>query len=266
MLENFVPPYDAHVIERLQGRRRGPVRQDEHGRVRDGLVHREQRLSGRRATRGTPARIPGGSSRRLGGGGRRRARPRCRSGTDTGGSIRQPAALCGIVGLKPTYGRVSRYGLIAFASSLDQIGPFAHDVADAALLLEVIAGHDPRDSTSVDQPGARRTRRRSNDPVKPLRDRRGRRSSSARGSTPRSRRRCATALKVYEKLGATVEDVSLPHTKYAHRGLLHRRPGRGVEQPRPLRRHALRPPHRRQKADLIAHLLRSRAARGSARR
>src|SRR5207248_4412898 len=73
-------------------------------------------------------------------------------GTDTGGSIRQPAGLCGIIGMKPTYGRVSRFGLIAFGSSLDQVGPLAHTVGDVALLLEAIAGHDPRDSTCVNQP------------------------------------------------------------------------------------------------------------------
>ena len=123
-------------------------------------------------------------------------------GTDTGGSIRQPAALCGVVGVKPTYGRVSRYGLIAFASSLDQAGPFARDVADAALLLEVIAGHDARDSTSVNQPVPDYTRE-LDVPVKDLRI-----GVPAEFFDPGLDAEVESAvrasLKLYESLGATL--------------------------------------------------------------
>ncbi len=134
-------------------------------------------------------------------------------GTDTGGSIRQPAALCGVTGLKPSYGRVSRYGLVAFASSLDQVGPLAHTAQDAATLLEVIAGHDDRDSTSIDRPVPAYSQTVSR-PLEKLTLGVVREHFSA-GLTPEVESAVREAIDVFTKLGATVRDISLPHSKYA---------------------------------------------------
>jgi aspartyl-tRNA(Asn)/glutamyl-tRNA(Gln) amidotransferase subunit A len=211
ILANFVPPYDAHVVERLKAADAvlfGKTNMDEFA------MGSSTENSAYQVTRNPwdTARIPGGSS-----GGSAAAVAGCQAplslGTDTGGSIRQPAALCGIVGLKPTYGRVSRYGLIAFASSLDQIGPFTHDLVDAALLLEVIAGHDRRDSTSVDRP-VPEYRRTLNQPVEGLRIGVPR-EFFEKGLDAEIEGAVRFALREYEKQGAKLVDVSLPHSKYA---------------------------------------------------
>jgi aspartyl-tRNA(Asn)/glutamyl-tRNA(Gln) amidotransferase subunit A len=211
ILENFVPPYDAHVIERLQAEDAvvvGKTNMDEFA------MGSSTENSGFHATRNPwdPSRIPGGSS-----GGSAAAvaggMAPIALGTDTGGSIRQPAALCGVVGLKPTYGRVSRYGLIAFASSLDQVGPFARSLADAALLLEAVAGHDHRDSTSVDRP-VPAYGKSLNEPVKGLRIGVPK-EFFGDGLDAEVGAAVQTALKEYENQGATLVDVSLPHSPYA---------------------------------------------------
>jgi len=211
MLENFVPPYDAHVVERLKAADAiiiGKANLDEFAM---GSTCENSALKATRNPWNTD-HTPGGSS----GGSAAAVAARLVPlgvGSDTGGAIRQPASFCGVVGLKPTYGRVSRYGLVAFGSSLDQIGPFATDVSGAAALLEILAGHDPRDSTSVDCPVPEYTASLEQ-PLEGLRI----------GVVPEFfgdgldaevESAVKQAVDVYRSLGAEVIEVSLPHTKYA---------------------------------------------------
>jgi aspartyl-tRNA(Asn)/glutamyl-tRNA(Gln) amidotransferase subunit A len=210
VLEGFRPPYDATVVERLEAAGAvivGKLNMDEFA------MGSSNENSGYRpcANPWDLARTPGGSS---GGSAAAVAARQVHAslGTDTGGSIRLPASFCGVVGVKPTYGRVSRYGVVAFASSLDQVGPLARTVEDAALLLGRIAGHDPRDMTS--------SRRPVDDYLAALEDgARGLRVGVPRewfqgGVDAGVEKSVRAALAVYEKLGATLVDVSLPHTKY----------------------------------------------------
>jgi aspartyl-tRNA(Asn)/glutamyl-tRNA(Gln) amidotransferase subunit A len=211
ILEGFVAPYDATVVERLRAAGAvllGKTNLDEFA------MGSSTEYSAFHRTRNPwdPARVPGGSS----GGSAAAVAAGLATlglGSDTGGSVRQPAAFCGVVGLKPTYGRVSRYGLIAFASSLDQIGPFARDVRDAALLLGAIAGADRRDATCVDVPVPDYTADLG-------RDVRGLRLGVPdeyfiEGTDPEVEGAVRRAIEVLAELGATTERISLPTTEYA---------------------------------------------------
>jgi aspartyl-tRNA(Asn)/glutamyl-tRNA(Gln) amidotransferase subunit A len=217
ILEGYVAPYDAHITERLH----------DVGAVIVGKTNMDEFAMGSSTehsafgpTRNPWAldRVPGGSS----GGSAAAVAARhvpLALGTDTGGSIRQPAALCGVVGLKPTYGRVSRYGIVAFASSLDQIGPLARDVRDAAALLHAVAGRDERDSTSSPEPVPDALLHLSVGDDEAASRLRGQRLGLPReyfvaGMEPGVEAMIRAAVASLEAAGAIVEEVSLPHTAY----------------------------------------------------
>ena len=213
ILEGWLPPYDATVVERLAAA----------GAVVVGKTNLDEFAMGSSTENSAfgvtrnpldLTRVPGGSS-----GGSAAAVAAgfapLALGSDTGGSIRQPAALCGVVGVKPTYGAVSRYGLVAFASSLDQIGPFARTVSDAALLLEAIGGHDPRDSTSIPEPAASLTevldRGVEGLRIGGIEELSG---DGLEGIADDVRSRLGEAASALDAAGATVETTSVPSTVY----------------------------------------------------
>lgn len=211
ILANFIPPYSATVVKRLDAAGASVVGKTN---LDEFAMGSSTENSGFFTTRNPwdTGRVPGGSS-----GGSAAAvaagEAVCALGSDTGGSIRLPASFCGIVGMKPTYGAVSRYGLIAYASSLDQIGPFARDVTDCALVLSAISGHDPLDSTSAKYPVADYTGFLKDDV-------RGMKMGvpeeyMAEGIDPEVRGVILKAMEKMESLGAVIEYTSLPHTEYA---------------------------------------------------
>ncbi|HHH36881.1 MAG TPA: Asp-tRNA(Asn)/Glu-tRNA(Gln) amidotransferase subunit GatA [Gammaproteobacteria bacterium] len=211
MLDNFIAPYDATVVSRLKAAGAvmlGKTNMDEFAMGSSN----ETSYYGAVRNPWNPERVPGGSSGGSAAAVAARLVPAA-TGTDTGGSIRQPAALCGLTGLKPTYGRVSRYGMIAFASSLDQGGPLCQSAEDAALLLGAMAGFDARDSTSVDRPVPDYTATLADDiaglTIGLPREYFGEGLDAAVGAVVEQ------AVKVFEGLGARVREISLPNTDLA---------------------------------------------------
>jgi aspartyl-tRNA(Asn)/glutamyl-tRNA(Gln) amidotransferase subunit A len=211
ILDNFIPPNDATAVAKIRSA----------GAVITGKTNLDEFAMGSSAENSAffatrnpwdLERVPGGSS---GGSAASVAADQCIAalGTDTGGSIRQPAAFCGIVGLKPTYGRVSRYGVIAFASSMDQVGPMTKDVRDCALLLEAISGQDPADSTSVNCSVPSYSKSLTGD-IAGLRLGIPKEYFTA-GLQPAVDEAIRNAIRQLEKSGAVIEEISLPHTEYA---------------------------------------------------
>ncbi|MFA5840293.1 MAG: Asp-tRNA(Asn)/Glu-tRNA(Gln) amidotransferase subunit GatA [Candidatus Margulisiibacteriota bacterium] len=211
ILANYLPPYNATIVEKINAA----------GAVMLGKTNMDEFAMGSSTENSAMhptlnpwniGTVPGGSS-----GGSAAAvaagEAPLATGSDTGGSIRQPASFCGVVGLKPTYGRVSRYGLVAFASSLDQIGPLTKDVTDSAILLNIISGHDPKDSTSANQPVPDFTKSLIDDVkgmkigyIKEL---------LGQGIDPAVKDAVSAAMKKYEELGAKLIEVSMPSFEYA---------------------------------------------------
>jgi len=236
MLEHFVPPYEATATERLwqQGAVLvGKTNMDEFAMGSS----TETSAFGATSNPWQPSCVPGGSS---GGSAAAVAAGACAAalGSDTGGSIRQPASFCGVVGLKPTYGRVSRWGLVAFASSLDQVGPLSSSVADAAEILQVVAGHDPRDATSLQAP-VPDYRASLRNPVKGCRVGMIRECFGA-GVSPDVVQSIQAAAAQLDALGCHVEEVSCPRFKDGIATYYIIAPSEAFRHPGPLRRGQIR--------------------------
>ncbi len=210
ILEGYIPPFDATVVERIKQSRMALIGKTNLDEFAMGSSTENSAFFPTRNP-WDPETVPGGSS-----GGSAAAVSAGETimalGSDTGGSVRLPAGYCGIVGLKPTYGRVSRYGLIAYASSLDQIGPMAKDVTDCALLLQALAGYDPRDSTSVNYPVPNYLKEMDQS-IKGLKI--GLAKEYLSGISGSVAAAIANAAQVFKDLGAETLEISLPHTEYA---------------------------------------------------